>query len=658
MPGGNAGIGADGRGRLRVADEARGTPVSRDAAARPEPVTALLLLVVGGGLLIAALLRHTATFYLKPLLFQLSAAFLIAAAGFLAAWLTAWARARGTRERRVLDWESRRPLPKFAEQARRYAFAGVNRILAIDWRGDWLPVTTAVLLALVALFALYKGWRGDAALPAARLPWITGALVALAFPLLVLERRLTTLPTGRTGEGKSLTYLLRLVLFTLMGLALAHALRWFALPLPMAVEHAVILFNGLVALELALRGLAYLFMPLPPLAERRHATSLVASLLRLQRPSLVAIQASMSSQFGIDLGRSWALGYIRRALLPMLGALVAASWLLTGVTTLGPRERAVYEAFGTPLSVSHPGLHVYLPWPFGRLRPVEYGVVHEIPIAFLDEEVYGPAPPEKPAAPEVATIEGPQPDSADRLWEASRPTEASYLVASSQNGQENFEVINIDLRILYRIGLSDTAAMNDAYNLAAPDDVIRAAAGRMLARYFARYTPSAILGQNREAFIRNFQKELQARLRTLSDSIDILGVVIETIHPPAGAAEAYQQVQAAAIDAVTKVANAKGDAVRDVRQAEADAIQARDGATAQAAETIADAKVGTALFAGDVEAYRAGGAAFLFEKRLANLTSAITPETPLVILDSRIPATSLQMLQLRPPAAQPGGGGQ
>jgi regulator of protease activity HflC (stomatin/prohibitin superfamily) len=635
---------------LRVADIERGT--SRDG--RPEPVTALALLVLGAGLLIAALMRHAVAGYLKPLFFQLAAAFLIAAAGFLTAWFTQIARSRPARRRRLVDWQPKKPLPKFAEPVRAFVFKVVNRVLSVDWAGDWLPLGVAVLLSAVALFALFKGWRSDAVLPAARLPLITGGLVALAFPFLVLERRLATLPAGRIAEGKSLTYLLRLLLFTLMGLALSYALRWFALPLPIVIEHIVIIFDALVGFELALRGLAYLFMPLPPLATRHHATSMIASLLRLQRPSLSAIQASMNTQFGIDLGRSWALGYIRRAMLPMLGGMVLAAWLLTGFSTLGLSERAVVEAFGRPLWVAHPGLHVGLPWPFGGMKPVEYGVVHEIPIAFLDEEVYGTPMKEKAAAPETPTIEGPQPLSADRLWEASRPTEASYLVASNKNGQENFEVINIDLRIIYRIGLSDDAALNAAYGVAAPDDVIRAAAGRMLARYFARYTMTAIMGQDREAFIRNFQRELQARVNTISNGIDVLGVVIETIHPPAGAAEAYQQVQAAGIDAITKVANARGDAVRDVRQAEADAIQSRDGATAQAAETIADAKVGTALFAGDVQAYHAGGPAFLFEKRLANLEGAIKAETPVVILDSRIPAGALQMLQMKPPAPQPG----
>jgi regulator of protease activity HflC (stomatin/prohibitin superfamily) len=617
----------------------------------PALLPGLGFLAIGFGLLGTGLFRHSLPAYFRPLLFELAAVLLVAAAGFLATAVTAGARQRGRFRPAPVVRHFTRPLPRALDKVRAWLYRAADRIVGIDWLGDWLAVLVAVLLSVLALFAGYRAWRlGGVMPPVARDQIIVGAMIALAFPLLVLERRFAGLRPAFATEGKSLAYLLRLLIFTLLGLGLAYALRWFALPFAAVVERVVLLFTLLVALELALRGASFIFLPLPPLPERRHGNSLIASLLRLQRPSLKAIQASVSGQFGIDLGRSWALGFIRRAIIPMAAGLVFSSWLMTGVTTLSLSERAVYEAFGNPQGVFHPGLHVYLPWPFGRLKPVEYGVVHQIPIAFLDEEIYGKAMAEK-AVVEKSTIEGSQPASADRLWEASRPTEASYLVASNQNGRENFEVINVDLRIAYRIGLTDDAALSAAYSLESPDNLIRAAAGRMLARYFARYTLSAILGQDREAFIRNFQKELQARLNTLSTSIDVLSVVIETIHPPAGAAEAYQQVQAASIEAITKVANAKGDAVRDMRQAEADATEARDGATAMAAETVADAKVGTALFAGDAQAYRAGGQAFLFEKRLGILESAITAEIPVTILDARIPANQLQMLQMRPPAS-------
>jgi regulator of protease activity HflC (stomatin/prohibitin superfamily) len=639
-----------------MADGGKTRDGAKTRASYPELVPGVAFLVAAAILLFYGLSRSASAPALKPLLFQLAAATCIAASGFLSAALTAMAVQRGPQRRSARASIPGRPWPGPLEVVRRRAFGFLESARGIDWLGSWLPVTVGVLLALLAIFALVKGWRaGGTVLPDARIPWAIGGMIALCFPMLVLERRFASLKPAATRDARSLTYLLRLVLFTLIGLSLAQALCRFALPFPTAVEHVVLVFDGLVALELALRGLSYIFLPLPPPTERSHAASLFASLLRLQRPSLKALQSSMNSQFGIDLGRSWALGYIRRALFPMAAGLAICGWLLTGVSTLGDDERAVYEVYGTPHTVFHPGLHVYLPWPFGRLKPVEYGVVHQIPIAFLDEEIYGKPMAEKKKPEEKPTINGPQPVSADRLWEASRPTEASYLVAANQNGRENFEVINIDLRIAYRIGMDDRSAMDAVYRLASPEDLIRAAAGRMLARYFARYTLPAILGQDRETFIRNFQKELQARLNTISGSIDILSVVIETIHPPAGVAEAYQQVQASAIDAVTKVANARGDAVRDVGQAQADATEARDTAAARAAETVAEAKVGTALFGGDVAAYRAGGPAFLFEKRLGILSTAITAETPVTILDSRIPASQQQMLQMRPqPAATPG----
>ena len=208
----------------------------------------------------------------------------------------------------------------------------------------------------------------------------------------------------------------------------------------------------------------------------------------------------------------------------------------------------------------------------------------------------------KPRPAGEESIEGVPPANADRLWDASHPSEASYLVASNRNGRENFEIVNIDLQILYRVGLSDKAAYNAVYSVEAPDALIRAAAGRMLARYFARYTMNDVLGQNRELFIRGFQKELQSRLDVLSSGVEILGVVIEAIHPPPAAATAYQDVQASQIRSMTQVADAKGGAVTTVAQADADTIKMKDAAAAEGEEIVDQAKIDTALFAADVTA--------------------------------------------------------
>ncbi|MGH6742871.1 MAG: SPFH domain-containing protein, partial [Bradyrhizobium sp.] len=444
----------------------------------------------------------------------------------------------------------------------------------------------------------------------------------------------------------SLARILRLPILTFLLLGIAAILRWLALSWWPLLEHIVDAVVAIVALEFVLRSLAYLFIPLDPIETRRsHTDSFVAGLIRPQWPDVGAINAAINEKFGIDFARSWALAFLRRAMVPMLVAIVLLCWLLTGVTALGINQRAVYEAFGRPQAVFTSGLHVHLPWPFGVLRPVKYGVVHEIPILFSAGGDVVVEAARRPA--EAISIEGTPPPSADRLWTADHPSEASYLVASVANGKQSFEVADIDLRIVYRIGLSDTAARDVVYNVASPDSVIRATAGRMLARYFARYTMADVLGQNREAFIRGFERELQARLASLDTGIEIMAVVVEAIHPPADAAASYQGVQAAAIRAQVAIATAKADAVSRTSDAQQQAIRARNDAAGQAAERVSQAKAALSLFAGDHQAYVTGGNAFLFERRLEHLGKGLGI-LPLVIIDHRISHDEALTLDLRP----------
>jgi len=520
------------------------------------------------------------------------------------------------------------------------------RIANIDWTGDWLPPGLTILACVGALYLGYRAWMLGATALSLRLDqWFFGTLIGLCFPVLVLERRFAALSERSVPDGLTFSQLLRVLLANQLLLGLAYLLRWLALPYAPILEGSAILLTGLVAAEILLRNASFVFMPLPPLELRRgRAESFVAGLLRLQKPSMSAMSASISKQFGIDLSRSWAIRFIRRAAFPALGGLVLAGWLMTGVTALDLSQRAVYEAFGRPQAVFHSGLHVHLPWPFGRLKPVEYGVVREIPIVFPAETG---TPVEQISSTSPSTIEGPPPDSADRLWDASHPSEASYLVASNRNGRETFEVVNIDIQILYRVGLSDQAAYNAVYSTDNPESLIRAASGRMLARYFARYTIPDVLGQNREQFIRGFQQELQSRLNVLASGIDVLGVVIEAIHPPPDAAGAYQEVQAAGIRSEILVAATRGEAVTLAGAAQSAAITMRNDATASGTEMVDQAKIDTALFAGDVEAYHKDGAAFLFERRLSDIGKAIRPDTPATIIDSNITPAQMPMLDLR-----------
>lgn len=587
---------------------------------------------------------------LASLLYDLAAALLVAGAGFLPAALTAIARDRDPRQVRPA---SRRDVPH-ATSARdrwRRTVAGVREAARnIDPTGEPASILATCALSALAICALAKGWRA-VELPAAALqPWIAGVLIVCIFPLLVLERHFAHLSQQVSPEAAILARLCRLPMLVLLGLALSSTAGWLGFTATAAlIEHGVAIVIAAVALELLVRSVFRCYAaPVAAAARTSHADSAIAGMLQPQWPNFAALGATVSSQFGIDLGRSWALGFIRRAALPALLILAVFSWLLTGVSALGLGERAVYEAFGKPAAVLQPGLHLHLPWPFGMLRSVEFGQVREVPIAFAAEDGT-PAETQAPLQPTLADIEGPPPPGTDRLWDASHPSEASYLVASNANGHQNFEVINIDLRVMYRIGLSDAAAREAIYNIASAEDVIRAAAGRMLARYFARFTVLDILGQNREAFILGFQRELQDRLASLSTGIEVMGVVVEAIHPPPAAAPAYQGVQTAAIRSVVHIAEAQAEAAQTMNSAQGNATLLRNDALATAAERVDVAKTELALFDGDRQAHATGGASFLFERRLQHFDRALA-RTRFTIIDHRIEKAGTPLLDLRPPA--------
>jgi len=611
------------------------------------PVWPALLLIVIGGLPLYGdrfLVRMSEFGY--RLAYQLYATLLICSAGFLAVWLVESARRRPKPEPSPHKQTRRFALPKSERLNRLRA-----RIPAIDWRGGWLAVPLTLGLTGLAGAALFKAWPilyANSTAPFDQMA--AGLLVVAAFPILVLERHLAGKPPRLFPEAQALSRLSRLPLAVLLLLALAAGTRWLGLDWWQTIERAVDILLGLVAAELFLRNVVYLFLPLPPLEVRTgQADSFVAGLIRLQRPSLGAIGETVRRQFGLDLTRSWALLFIRRASFPVLLGMIVFCWLLTGVTALPLDQRAAYQAFGRPAGVFRPGLHIHLPWPFGLLKPVDYGVVHEIPIIFAAED--GTIDTSESDAPLAdADIEGSPPWSSNRLWDASHPAEASYLVANLSNGRQSFEIVNIDLRVVYRIGLSDLAAQQTVYNIASADAMIRSAAGQMLARHFARRTIDDVLGQNRDAFVRGFQAELQSRLTDLSSGVEIMAVVVEAIHPPADAAPSYQGVQASAIRSQARVSLAKAAAIRAVKEAEQTATTARDEALSAAAERVEEARTELTLFQGDRQAHIAGGQSFLFERRLDRLDKSLA-ETPLVIVDHRISPAEAPTLDLRTPSS-------
>jgi regulator of protease activity HflC (stomatin/prohibitin superfamily) len=348
---------------------------------------------------------------------------------------------------------------------------------------------------------------------------------------------------------------------------------------------------------------------------------------------------------------------VQRAMLPIALVMGILAWGVTGITALGLNERAVYERFGEPVAVVGPGLHLHLPWPMGVMRGVELGVIHDIPIAI------SPLGDARQGARQSAGVDQQQqqvgaeaapPAAADRLWDASHPSEQSYLIASQANGQQTFQIADADLRVVYRVGLTDADAMNSAYRVADPEILIKASTGQLLVRYFARYTLADVLGQSRDAFTQDFRTALQDQLDRLSSGIEAIAVVVEAIHPPAGAASAYHNVQAAQILANSQISVQRASAIHSIKSAQQGAMEDRNKATAAAAELVTQARSEGTLFDADRQARERDGAAFLFERRSERMASGLA-KSETIVVDHRLKGQNGPVIDLR--SFNGGGGG-
>ncbi len=500
-----------------------------------------------------------------------------------------------------------------------------------------VPVGTVLIWLVVRL-----AWPDSAAaLPsgagASTTANLTAAFVlALAFVSLVSERVMAAFPAPQLPEAPALRRLLLLTTLLLVAAGGIELGRGAELPWVRWPAMVLICVPGLVASELSVRALARMFLPPPAPAQATAVTeSLLASVITGGPRAPGAI---LRTHLGLDFARSWALRFLSAAVLPAVLATALLCWILTGLKLIDLGQRGIYERFGAPVEVLGPGLHLLLPWPLGRLRAVEYGTIHSVAIGV------DPAGPQESEA--AVSAEAIPPDSLNRLWESSHPGQADYLVPSRGTGQEGFQSVSTEISVLYRVGLSDTAAMQSVYTVADPESLIRESASRLVLRYFNSRELETVLYASRENVAGSLRAALAANMDEHHAGIEIVSVLIEEIHPPAGAAGAYHAVQAAIINARASVSQELGRAKRAAGVAQQEAHQLTAAADAQAAETIAAADAEAYRFDADRRAYAQSGESFLLERSYSKLKSALA-QTPLTLVDHRLSPAQGPVLDLR-----------
>jgi regulator of protease activity HflC (stomatin/prohibitin superfamily) len=579
---------------------------------------------------------------LRSLLSFNSAALLLLCAGLQSGyWAARWrARAAGLQVSRIPGWLLPRRLrgaaawtgARHLKSAARWVAAHIS---AQAYETAWLGA-----LAYLALLIVVKHWdRSLSGADFGRLGGIAGGFALLfAFGLLVVERDFARYAEAEWPEAQAFSRVTRVVIATalLSGVTLFFSAGNIVWPTRVALAAGVL--PAALAVEWLLRVAVSWFGRRNELIEPRLlAKTGVGALLTWPPPSFESLQNNLQSRFGIDLRQNWAFAFVRRASIPIVLVVALVGWLLTGVTELPPDRRAVYEVFGRPVAVVGPGLRAGLPWPFSRLRPVENGVVHEISTSL---------PGEQPIARDASTADDAPPAIYNRLWDASHQSDKALLIASATNQRESFQIVNMDVRFFYRIALTPQAAMDATYKISDLPALVRSTASRVLVEVFASRTLDGVLGEERMALGHLIGTAVQGRLDALSSGVEILATVVEAIHPPAGAADAYHSVQAAQIASQATVARERGRAAEQVNQARQFAAMARDTATADARDTLAAAETLRSRFDSEKLAYKDAGNAFLFENYLSQLSQGLVAGK-LVIVDHRIGDAAAPTIDLR-----------
>jgi regulator of protease activity HflC (stomatin/prohibitin superfamily) len=507
-------------------------------------------------------------------------------------------------------------------------------------QGQAIIVTTGAILIWIAERLLWPGQPSPPLEAAANVG--IGVTFVLAFLSLMAERVINAFPQPQLQEAPTVR---RLLFFTTLMLVAAACLeigrsmdvmwvRW--------LIWVLACLPGLVVFELTLRALARLFLPPPLPADATAVTDSLVVALITGGPR--APGAILRSQLGLDFSRSWAVSFLSKALLPAAFGTGLLCWGLSGVKLIDLDQRGVYERLGAPVAVLGPGLHVLLPWPLGRLRPVDFGGIHSVAIGVDQEE---------PDEMVLVDSEAPAPLSLNRLWESSHAGQAHYLVPSVGTGLQSFQSIATEISVLYRVGLSDSAALESVYAVADPKLLVRSEADRLVLRFFNSQTLEAVIGARRENVAGMLRDQLAASVDTHHAGIEIVSVLIEEIHPPVALAAAYHAVQAAEIKATATVFDETAKATLTAGEAQQQAHQMITAADANAAETRHKSDSAAYRFDADRRAYAAGGKAFLDERYYNNLAASLS-KIPVMIIDHRLSPADGPILDLRPAAASIG----
>lgn len=304
----------------------------------------------------------------------------------------------------------------------------------------------------------------------------------------------------------------------------------------------------------------------------------------------MGILSYLEENTGITMRGLWSVKLMGKLIIPSLVFAFLLFWISTGLIEIGAGQQGALYNFGKLQSEPlEPGLHLTLPWPFGKTVIYNTDAVSTITIGYRSDT------------------------SGDNVWTQTHGSEEYELLLG---GGE--ELVSINLCIEYKIG-----NLNDyLVNCARPESVLEASAYELVADKTITTDLNTLLSTDRDEFASAFMVDLKEKIKERNTGLEIVSVVLESIHPPLGIADIYQRLVSAEIEAQTRIMYAEAFAAVRVLEAETNYSQTVSVATAERLNKIAAAQAEVSEFMASVAADSSYSDAYRYYKYLNAVKNA------------------------------------
>jgi len=311
-----------------------------------------------------------------------------------------------------------------------------------------------------------------------------------------------------------------------------------------------------LALELVINFVLDMFRP--RMAGQESRLSFDSRLLGLMaEPDRVghSLADAVNYQFGFEVSRTWFYRLLVKSFIPLvlLGAAVLVA--ISSIVIVNEGQECVVSRFGRrpdpDRTLKTPGIYFKLPWPIETTRAFDTGHLYEFQL--------GAGHDQEPDVIMDGTFKGRE----MALWteEHGHHEEQDFLLAVSPESRKNsgeskaaaVSIIKLGASVQYRI----TDAYKFGYKYANAGEMIESVASREMVRYCSSATldtpiegdakdrPEAIMTYGRQKAAERLKARIEDALKELDIGVQIVSVAFQIVHPPAEAAESFEDVIAA-----------------------------------------------------------------------------------------------------------------